>query len=392
MSKPFQYPPPEILDEIVDFLRDEPETLMQCCLVSKSWVPRARKHLFAQIWVKADDHRKWTSIFPDPEGSPAHYTRRLKVDCALEDSRWIQGFRRVEQLTLNCIPPDPDTGIVSLIPFRILATSLRSLCVYSGIIPHSQTFGLIRSLPLLEDLTLRGNDIDEESMRPSMTVPPSTSPAVTGSLKLFMYEGMENALREMLDLPGGLHFRELQLTWCGKSEFPWVAKLVATCSDTLECLDITCDIDSMSDLVPSIDEILQSPSGDEGVPGPIDLSKATKLKDIVFRCDSACCGWVTATLGTITPEHQDLRISLCVPRVSNHQMNNPQAIGAENTGMSWLDLDHSLVRLWESHSISLTVVNPQVGEGAKGLIEYLLPEVTRRGIAELEEFNYINDY
>ncbi|KAF9644347.1 hypothetical protein BDM02DRAFT_3103092, partial [Thelephora ganbajun] len=43
------YLPPETLDYIVDFLHDNRETLEQCCLVSKSWVPRARKHLFADI-------------------------------------------------------------------------------------------------------------------------------------------------------------------------------------------------------------------------------------------------------------------------------------------------------------------------------------------------------
>ncbi|KAF9642961.1 hypothetical protein BDM02DRAFT_3104213, partial [Thelephora ganbajun] len=50
MSNPHKpHLPPEILDYIVDFLYNEPETLKQCCLVSKSWVPRTRKHLFADI-------------------------------------------------------------------------------------------------------------------------------------------------------------------------------------------------------------------------------------------------------------------------------------------------------------------------------------------------------
>ena len=31
--------PQEILDYATDFLYDERETLKQCCLVSKSWVP-----------------------------------------------------------------------------------------------------------------------------------------------------------------------------------------------------------------------------------------------------------------------------------------------------------------------------------------------------------------
>ncbi|KAF9643160.1 hypothetical protein BDM02DRAFT_3081141, partial [Thelephora ganbajun] len=50
MSNPRQFHlPPEILDYIIDLLHDKPETLKQCCLVSKSWVSRTRKHLFADI-------------------------------------------------------------------------------------------------------------------------------------------------------------------------------------------------------------------------------------------------------------------------------------------------------------------------------------------------------
>src|ERR1700753_246461 len=40
--------PAELLDHIADLLRDR-ETLESCCLVSKSWIPRARKHLFACV-------------------------------------------------------------------------------------------------------------------------------------------------------------------------------------------------------------------------------------------------------------------------------------------------------------------------------------------------------
>lgn len=41
--------PPEILDLIIDNLHDEPTTLKTCSVVSKSWIQRARKHLFVDI-------------------------------------------------------------------------------------------------------------------------------------------------------------------------------------------------------------------------------------------------------------------------------------------------------------------------------------------------------
>ena len=227
---------------------------MQCCLVSKSWIPRTRKHLFAQIKVK--DHLEWMRVFPDPTNSPAYYARRLTFNCAPENSDWIRGFSRIEQLILNCILLDRGAGIISFIPFYNLAASLRSLCVASDALPRPQTFDLIRLLPLLEDLTLKGDDIDEEPRGPPAAVSSSTSPALTGALELSMYEGMERTLSEMLNLPGGLHFRELQLSWCGGIEFPSVAKLVAACSDTLERLDIECDLHCMFDPVSSVVQIL----------------------------------------------------------------------------------------------------------------------------------------
>ena len=41
--------PGEMLDNIVDNLRDSRPALMNCCPVSKSWVPRSQKHLFAEV-------------------------------------------------------------------------------------------------------------------------------------------------------------------------------------------------------------------------------------------------------------------------------------------------------------------------------------------------------
>ena len=53
--------PPETLDNIVGLLHDKPGALKECCLVSKPWVPRTRKHLFAEIRLlpKENLNRGW---------------------------------------------------------------------------------------------------------------------------------------------------------------------------------------------------------------------------------------------------------------------------------------------------------------------------------------------
>jgi len=104
--------PREILDYTIDLLHDEQETLKQCCLVSKSWVPYARKHLFAEVsFYCTEDLEAWKETFPDPVDSPAHHTRSLIVGCPesvtaadAEEGGWIRMFSRVVRLEVQVIP------------------------------------------------------------------------------------------------------------------------------------------------------------------------------------------------------------------------------------------------------------------------------------------------
>jgi len=75
--------PRETLDYIVDFLHDEPETLKACCLASKSWVPRTRKHLFSEIaFGSGAKVERWTKAFPDST-NPPRVSRSGPVCCLL---------------------------------------------------------------------------------------------------------------------------------------------------------------------------------------------------------------------------------------------------------------------------------------------------------------------
>ena len=72
--------PPEILDHIVDDSYDESDALRNCCLVAKSWVPRTRKHLFADIEFYLPKRlESWKMMFPDPSNSPAYHAHTLLV-------------------------------------------------------------------------------------------------------------------------------------------------------------------------------------------------------------------------------------------------------------------------------------------------------------------------
>ena len=243
--------PPEILDYIVDNLHDEPEALQNCSLVTKSWVPRTRKHLFADITFSSPKRlESWKRTFPDPSSSPAYHTHTLSVQCLqvvtmadAEEGGWIRAFSRVVRLEVDNSVENLDDLELTLAPFHVFSPTLRSLCVVSIILPLSQILGLIHSLPLLEDLTLDTrsilNDDDPVVGGPPTAIPPPSSPPFTGTLYLDLLISMEPAARRLLDLPNGLRFRHITLSWLRGDDLPWINALVVECSDTLESINVS---------------------------------------------------------------------------------------------------------------------------------------------------------
>ena len=136
--------PPEIFDLIVGWLRNEPTTLEACCLVSKSWVPRTRRYLFASIhfFEPRSSILSWMKVFSNPSGSPAQYTRNLTISEPLNaESSWIRSFHHVEKLTVYTVWFE-DSSEVSLVQLHGLSPSLESLCLSHRSLPLSDVFTL----------------------------------------------------------------------------------------------------------------------------------------------------------------------------------------------------------------------------------------------------------
>ena len=240
--------PPEILDLIVDHLHDEPLTLKACCITSKAWIPRTRRHLFAH--VRFDKFmftfELWMNAFPDPSNSPAHHTQTLTIlglklvaAASTDVGRWIRAFCNVVHLTVNpCDDWDGGwgNGQVSLLPFHGVSPAIKSLSLDTISIPPSEIFGLVCSFPLLEDFALNmvrcEPGVDEWAA-------PLTSPRLTGSLKLSsVVGGIDRTARRLFDFPNGLHFTEIVLVCVDGADFKLVTDLVSRCSSTLESLDV----------------------------------------------------------------------------------------------------------------------------------------------------------
>ena len=101
--------PLEISDYIVDLLHGQRQALKNCCLVSKSWVPRARNHLFGGVTFDSlIDLKAWKETFPDPLNSPAHCTHSLYIyseevlpAVVVREGDWIQAFSNVVCLDMS---------------------------------------------------------------------------------------------------------------------------------------------------------------------------------------------------------------------------------------------------------------------------------------------------
>jgi len=242
--------PAETLDHIIDFLHDATPTLRNCCLVSKSWIPRTRKYIFADITFHTEkDLESWKETFPDPSTSPANYTQTLFVNCAYsvtlmdaEAGGWIRGFTRVVHLELGGLGRPPRGLGVSLAPFHGLSPAIKSLRVVFAFVISPRILNLIFSLPLLEDLALitYGAQTGGGGGFPIPVTKPSNPPAFTGSLELSR-AGITAVARGLLSLPSGIHSRNLALTWSREEELSLVMELLEGCSHTLESLDITCN-------------------------------------------------------------------------------------------------------------------------------------------------------
>ena len=251
MSNP--HLPAETLDHIVDYLCDKKDALRNCCLVSNSWIPRSRKHLFADIvFASSESLQLWKETFPDPSTSPACYAKTLFIGCAqvvtvvdAEAGGWIRGFSRVVHLVVRSQALLASKSF-SFVPFHGLSPAIKSIRVSVPAVPSSRIIDLILSFPLLEDLAVTTYptmlaDADDD-YRLSPAVLPSSSPMFTGTLELFLGGGLNSFTCRLLSLPGGIPFRKFTMTCFRASDLVLAMPLIERCSHTLESLDIACSL------------------------------------------------------------------------------------------------------------------------------------------------------
>ena len=238
--------PPEMIDYIIDHLavtrkkKTYRDALMNCCLVSKSWVPRCRKHLFREIRLDTIKRlRAWKETFPVPAQSPDHFVCTLVVGSMRIPQEYVH---RIQSLTgvvklrmLNCLDHEFESND-PLFPFPVLSL-VKSLHVCCDFLRSSEFLNLIHSFPLLVDLRItQFGEMDGAARADFWSHAPP--PPLTGTLWL-RWQG-NRGVPLLIDLPGGLRFRKIVLAADKHSEeeVELLATLVERCLGTLECIDI----------------------------------------------------------------------------------------------------------------------------------------------------------
>ena len=223
--------PQELYACIIDELHDQPEALETCSLVSKSWAARSQKHLFSTVKFSGDNVAWWRNTFPDPTNSLARHARTLIIDNPKESPEDLSLFCNVTYLFLDV--RSTEASSVSFARVHGFTPFLKSLEMRVCSLRPCDILNLAHSFPLLENLSITGLSITPEA-EPT----PSKPLRVSGSFRLSMLQGpMATMVNHLLSLPGGIHFRELDLVcFHGSVGSSFAMALISACAPTLENL------------------------------------------------------------------------------------------------------------------------------------------------------------
>lgn len=235
--------PQYIIDEILDHLAaDSPAlaSLRSCALVSKSWAPSCRRHLFRVITFNSRNMDTWFEAFPVPGEVPAHHARTLRVfttgisrlpEKFFEYPPW---FTNVEKAVVLGHGGVPVLRIPS--PWK-LPRSVTTLSINTDIVTLADIQTLLAQLPNLENLLLHGavTLMDTRALVEAGTVPRGKF----GGELVLRGGYVETPVVDMLfETPTWLHFTEVSMHG-GRECLRSTVRLAEACSRTLLKLTYT---------------------------------------------------------------------------------------------------------------------------------------------------------
>ena len=163
--------PTEIVYEILDDLHSDKFCLRSCALVSKSWTPYCRKHIFSRVTLDGPSgFKKWSNRVPPTPNGPHQHTRELIInnrDLEKEDNQSLEIlplflqhfslFTNVRDLVIECTANQQTIDNISLHRvFGHLFGTLRSLSIRGAFCSPQALISLVASFEHLERLDLEG--------------------------------------------------------------------------------------------------------------------------------------------------------------------------------------------------------------------------------------------
>ena len=234
--------PQEIIGEILDYLAADLRSLRSCALVSKSWLPSCRRHLFHAIFFTSET-AKWFETLQEPEESPARHVRDLRFSIRGYDGapekffEYIPWFTNVEKVTL--------LGHGSFQPLWIpwlwkLPQSVTSLTINAGVVAVAQIRDIIVQLPNLDDLSLSGSVVAVDRRR-LVGIGTALRGRFGGQLRLLKGHADKDVMDMLLEIPTGLHFTDVQI--CGTREcLLSTVRLAEACCKTIVKVSYTVSV------------------------------------------------------------------------------------------------------------------------------------------------------
>ena len=242
--------PQDIINEISDLLAAASDfrSLRSCALLSRSWVQPCRRHLFRVVVFTSKEAARWLKTFPEPEESPAHHVRDLRVwiggaDCVpdklFEYIQWFTDLPRIYFLGDGRELSLPRPSLWKL------PQSITSLTINTNVFTLTQVWDIMVQLPNLDDLSLSGSRIQD--------ILPETRTPLRGRFggRLLLSGGYSSkgVMGKLLEIPSGLCFTEVEISCTRISLLPAV-RLAEACSKALVKLSQTFYFFGESPLLP----------------------------------------------------------------------------------------------------------------------------------------------
>ena len=261
--------PPELVDEALDHLWDDPKALKACSLVQRAWVPTTRLHLFRTVLLSSLSCTTRFTALLEQNPSIARCVRKLSItaqyarpdgnadaanaDRAIEDDAWVNacsgllgtlgGTGRVHTLALSRMrwsTLEPGTRAA----FAQLFRSVHTLFLFEVRFAASgDVLALLDAVPRLDELYFHAVSWDRESAAPTLGTHMQVEPAQKEKMHLtylFLDPRSSPTLvtEWILSHPSEEKLRTIQLCWREMDNTKALGDLLQASGSSLERLQI----------------------------------------------------------------------------------------------------------------------------------------------------------